>query len=500
MSTNETILEMHDISKKFPGVQALDSVDFSVRAGEVHALLGENGAGKSTLMKILAGVYMADAGEVLLRGNQVLFDSPYDAWIKGISTIHQELMLVPQLTVAENIFLGKVPTSRMGMINRRQMYEEAEDLLLRLEIDADPRALVGDLPVGMQQMVEIAKALSYDADLIIMDEPTSALSHHEIEILFDRITRLRDQGRSIVFISHKLAEAFQLSDRVTVLRDGKHIGTEKTSDLTSQELIHMMVGRDVESFFAKTKSEIGEPILEVSHLTIDGQFYDISFSLHSGEILGIAGLIGAGRTDLARAIFGAEQPEEGIIRLSGEVFERITPRNAIRSGIGFVPENRKEQALFLHMGVRENIVIPSTPELTRKGVLNLRAEKSVSNDFVTRLEIRTPSLEQEVVNLSGGNQQKVVLARWLATAPRILIVDEPTRGIDIGAKAEIHGLLGELAARGVGILLVSSEMEEVLSISDRVLVMRDGRLVASFESSEASPEAVAAYAIGVEGV
>ena len=380
------------------------------------------------------------------------------------------------------------------------MYEEAEDLLLRLEIDADPRALVGDLPVGMQQMVEIAKALSYDADLIIMDEPTSALSHHEIEILFDRITRLRDQGRSIVFISHKLAEAFQLSDRVTVLRDGKHIGTEKTSDLTNQELIHMMVGRDVESFFAKTKSEIGEPILEVSHLTIDGQFYDISFSLHSGEILGIAGLIGAGRTDLARAIFGAEQPEEGIIRLSGEVFERITPRNAIRSGIGFVPENRKEQALFLHMGVRENIVIPSTPELTRKCVLNLRAEKSVSNDFVTRLEIRTPSLEQEVVNLSGGNQQKVVLARWLATAPRILIVDEPTRGIDIGAKAEIHGLLSELAARGVGILLVSSEMEEVLSISDRVLVMRDGRLVASFESSEASPEAVAAYAIGVEGV
>lgn len=492
------ILEMRDISKRFPGVQALNRVSFDVRPGEVHALIGENGAGKSTLMKILAGLYSADEGQILLRGEPVHFASPYDAWIRGISTIHQELMLVPQLTVAENIFLGKVPETRLRFIDRRRMFSEAEALLARMEINVDPRILVGDLPVALQQMVEIAKALSFDADLIVMDEPTSALSYHEIEVLFDRIERLRAEGRSVVFISHKLDEVFRLSDRVTVLRDGEHIGTEVTSNLTNSQLIHMMVGRDIESLFTKTPTEIGDPVLQVESLTIEGQFYEIGFTLHSGEILGIAGLIGAGRTDLVRAIFGAERAEEGAIRLGGKALASGAPRQAIRAGIALVPENRKEQALFLQMDIRENIVITSTPQLASYGLLSLQKEREISSRFVDRLTIRTPSLRQDVVNLSGGNQQKVIIARWLATKPSILIVDEPTRGIDVGAKAEIHALLSELAADGVGIILVSSEMEEVIAISDRILVMRDGRIVTEFDASATTRERIAAYAIGVE--
>jgi ABC-type sugar transport system ATPase subunit len=498
MAEHSPILKMHGISKRFPGVQALNNVSFDVQPGEVHALIGENGAGKSTLMKILAGVYDADEGQIMLRGEPVHFTSPYDAWTRGISTIHQELMLIPQLTVAENIFLGKAPRSRLGFIDKTRMFDEAEVLLERLEIQADPGTLVGDLPVGLQQMVEIAKALSFDADLIVMDEPTSALSHHEIEVLFDRIERLRADGRSVVFISHKLDEVFRLSDRVTVLRDGEHIGTEPTDTLSSADLIHMMVGRDLKSFFAKSHSEIGEPILEVDSLTIDGQFYDVSFTLHAGEILGIAGLVGAGRTDVVRAIFGAERVEAGHVRLNGKELPLGVPLKAIQAGIGLVPENRKEQALFLQMDVSENIVIADTAGLAQYGLLKLHKERTISAGYVDRLTIRTPSLKQQVGNLSGGNQQKVILARWLAIQPQVLIVDEPTRGIDVGAKAEIHALLSELAATGVGIILISSEMEEVLSISDRVLVMRDGLMVAEFDSSEATQERIAAHAIGVK--
>jgi ABC-type sugar transport system ATPase subunit len=316
-------------------------------------------------------------------------------------------------------------------------------------------------------------------------------------VLFDRIERLRADGRSIVFISHKLDEVFRLSDRVTVLRDGEHIGTELTEKLSNADLIHMMVGRDLKSFFAKAQTEIGKPILDIETLTIDGQFYDVSFTLHAGEILGIAGLIGAGRTDLVRAIFGAERVEEGSVRLNDKELSLGAPRKAIQAGIGLVPENRKEQALFLQMGVSENIVIVDTAGLAQNGLLMLHKEQAISSSFVDRLTIRTPSLKQQVANLSGGNQQKVILARWLAIQPQVLIVDEPTRGIDVGAKAEIHVLLSELAATGVGIILISSEMEEVLSISDRVLVMRDGLMVAEFDASEATQESIAAHAIGV---
>lgn len=498
INTAQPLLQMKNISKRFPGVQALRNVSLEVTKGEIHALLGENGAGKSTLIKILSGIFQADSGEILFRGTPAHFNSPFDAWAAGISTIHQELMLIPQLTVAENIFLGKVPLNRIGLVDRQYMFDEAHRLLERLEIDANPLSQVADLPIALQQMVEIARALSFDAELIIMDEPTSALSQHEINVLFDRIDRLRAENRSVVFISHKLDEIFRLADRVTVLRDGENIGTDETKDLNSALLINRMVGRDLKSFFSKRSATIGLPVLEVKNLTIIGEFYDVSFSLHSGEILGIAGLVGAGRTDLALAIFGAEPVEQGHIFLDGQELKLKTPGDAIRARIGLVPENRKEQGLFLQMSVRENIVLPQTSRLMRAGMLNLKQEKAITSKYVEKLSIRTPSIEQTVVNLSGGNQQKVILARWLANEPRVLIVDEPTRGIDVGAKAEIHALLSELAAHGVGILLISSEMEEVLSMSDRILVMREGRIVAEFPSAEAKRELIAAHAIGAK--
>ncbi len=498
MSESHRLLQMNNINKRFPGVRALRNVSFEVAQGEVHGLLGENGAGKSTLIKILSGIFSADSGEILLHGTPIHFTSPYDAWRAGISTIHQELMLVPQLTVAENIFLGKIPQNRIGLIDRGKMFKEARKLLDRLEVEADPRALVGDLPVALQQMVEIARALSFYAELIIMDEPTSALSQHEIDVLFDRINRLRDEGRSVVFISHKLDEIFRIADRVTVLRDGEYISTDLTKDLNAALLIQRMVGRDLKSYFAKGETQVGKPVLEVRDLTISGEFYNVNFTLHAGEILGIAGLVGAGRTDLANAIFGAEAIESGKIFLNEKQIQIKSPEHAIRANIGLVPENRKEKALLLQMGVRENIVLPQTSRLTRLGVLDVEREKEIASQYVERLAIRTPSIEQFVLNLSGGNQQKVILARWLSNQPRVLIVDEPTRGIDVGAKAEIHALLSEMAAQGVGILLISSEIEEVLSMSDRVLVMRDGRIVAEFQATEAKREVIAAHAIGVK--
>lgn len=494
----QPVLEMQSISKQFPGVRALKDVSFAVFPGEVHALIGENGAGKSTLMKILAGIYHPDAGQIVLRGQSVRFSSPHAAWVAGISTIHQELMLVPQLTVAENIFLGKVPQNKLGLVARRRMLSEARHYLERLEVDVDPKALLGDLPVAIQQMVEIAKALSYDAEIIIMDEPTSALSKHEIDVLFERIARLKSEGRCVVFISHKLDEIFRIADRITVLRDGEHIATDYADRLTSEQLIQMMVGRDIQGIFQRSERQPGAPILEVRNLTIHGQFYDINFTLHAGEIVGFAGLVGSGRTDLVRALFGAEPVESGDVLLAGEPVDISSPQRAIAAGMGLVPENRKEQGLFLQMSVRENIVIAQTDHLAHNGLLNFGTEQQIASDYIARLDVRTPSAEQDIVNLSGGNQQKTILARWLALNPRVLIVDEPTRGIDIGAKAEIHAILNDLADNGVGIVFVSSEMEEVLGISDRILVMREGRISGEFAAAQASQELLGAAAIGLE--
>lgn len=492
------ILRMQNIHKYFPGVHALRGVSFDVMPGEVHALVGENGAGKSTLMKILAGIYHQDKGQVTWQGKLRKFKFPFEAWKAGISMIHQELMVVPQLSVAENIFLGKLPRHRVGLINRGEMFQHAEVLLNHLEINLDSRELVGNLPIAMQQMVEIAKALSFDANLIVMDEPTSALSRHEIDILFERIIRIRNEGRSVVFISHKLDEVFQLADRVTVLRDGSSAGTEFIENLEKKKLVRMMVDREIRVGALRAERNPGKTLLEVRNMTINGLFYDISFNLYEGEILGFAGLVGSGRTDVVSSLFGIEKIEQGEVLIDGKKVNIRRPKDAISLHIGFVPENRKEQGLLMRMSVMENLVFLSTKENSHNGFINFPREIQVTDKYIEKLSIQTPSKRQLIGNLSGGNQQKVILARWLSTSLRILIVDEPTRGIDVGARSEIHKLLREFAESGVGIIMISSEMEEVLSISDRIIVMREGRIVARLDSKQADQETVVSYAIGVE--
>lgn len=494
----EPILRMQNIHKYFPGVHALRGVSFDVIPGEVHALVGENGAGKSTLIKILSGIYHQDEGQIIWRNEPAQFNSPFEAWKTGISTIHQELMVVPQLSVAENIFLGKIPRNRGGLIDQKAMFQQAEALLNHLEIDLDSHELVGNLTIAMQQMVEIAKALSFNASLILMDEPTSTLSRHEIDILFDRILRIRDEGRSVVFISHKLDEVFQLADRVTVLRDGSSVGTELIETLEENKLVHMMVDRDIRVGTLRAQCDPGKKLMEVHHITIDGLFYDVSFDLHEGEIVGLAGLVGSGRTDVVSSLFGMEKIEKGEVLLDGKVVNLHRPNDAISHHLGFVPENRKEQGLLMRMSVMENMVLPNTKKNTRHGLINFSKEIQVTDEYINKLSIQTPSKWQKIGNLSGGNQQKVILARWLSISPRILIVDEPTRGIDIGARSEIHKLLRDFAESGVGIIMISSEMEEVLSISDRIIVMRDGRIAAQLDSKYADQETVVSYAIGVK--
>lgn len=489
---------MEQIHKYFPGVHALRGVSFDVKPGEVHAVVGENGAGKSTLIKILAGIHKQDEGDVVWQGSAVNFNYPFEAWKAGIATIHQELMVVPQLSVAENIFLGKLPQGRAGFIDHKEMIERSSELLQRLEINLDVHELVGNLPVAMQQMVEIAKALSFDANLIVMDEPTSALSRHEIDILFDRISRIRADGRSVVFISHKLDEVFQLADRVTVLRDGSSVGTHAIEEIDRKKLVRMMVDRDIRVGALRAKREPGEVLLEARDMTVNGLFYDISFKVREGEILGLAGLVGSGRSDIVSALFGMTKLEQGEILLGGQSAHINRPGDAIQKHIGFVPENRKEQGLLMRMSVMENLVLPNTRKNTKLGLIDFSNEIRTTDEYIQRLSVQTPSRDQYIGNLSGGNQQKVILARWLSTSPAVLIVDEPTRGIDIGARAEIHKILRQLAESGVGIIMISSEMEEVLSISDRILVLREGRIAAELDGCEANQEMVVSYAIGVQ--
>ena len=487
------MLSARGIAKAFPGVQALDGADLDVRAGEVHAVVGENGAGKSTLMKILTGVYAADAGQILIDGQPVHIAGPRQAIALGISMIHQELNLAPNLSVAENIFLGRAPI-RAGFVQWRRLIADAEALVARLSIDLDVRASVEDLSVARQQMVEIAKALSLDARVIIMDEPTSALTERETDVLFELIGRLKAEGVAIVYISHRLEEIFRIADRVTVLRDGRLVGELPIAEATPQRLIAMMVGRELVTLFPKEPVEIGPPVLEVRHLSRAGALDDISFVLRRGEIVGLAGLVGAGRTELARALFGADPIDAGEIRIDGRPVRIRSPRDAIRHGLAFVTEERKLYGLVLGMTVRENATLASLGELTRLGFVDFARERRIAQEYVRRLDIRTPGIEQEVVNLSGGNQQKVVIARWLATRPRVLILDEPTRGIDVGAKAEVHALMSRLAREGLAILMISSELPEILGMSDRILVVRQGRLSGEFARSEATQEKILACA------
>jgi ribose transport system ATP-binding protein len=487
------LLKMQHITKRFPGVLALSDVNFDVEAGEVHALLGENGAGKSTLMKILSGVYQRDAGEIVFKGRSVDFTTPRQAQLAGITTIYQELNQIPYLSVTENIFLGS-EIERGALLDWRAMHRQARELLARLHLDIDPRTPIADLGVGQQQMVEVAKALHHKADLIIMDEPTSALSIREIDDLFAIIRQLKAEGVALIYISHHLDEAFEISDRITVLRDGRHIATLPTSSLDMERLITLMVGRDLSEQFPKESAPLGAEVLRVENLTQGKRLKNISFSLRAGEVLGVAGLVGAGRTELVRALFGADPIDSGRILIDGVPVTIRSPQDAIRHGIALLTEDRKRQGLILGMNVRENTTLSILGGLTRGWFTDRRKESAITQSFIDSMAIKTPNQEQLVSNLSGGTQQKVVLAKWMATQPKILIFDEPTRGIDVGAKVEIYKLMNTLAKQGVAIIMVSSELPEILGMSDRVMVIREGRVTGFLTRQEATQEKIIAYA------
>lgn len=497
MPTNVPVIRMRHIQKSFGGVHALKDVHIDVNAGEVHAILGENGAGKSTLIKIMTGVHQPDSGEVYLHGESARFTAPREAQQRGIGAIYQEPSLFPDLDIAENIMAGRLP-ARAGRIDWRAMRREARELLQQLGVRLDPRTKARNLSVAQQQMVEIARALSLNAQLLIMDEPTSSLSLTEVEELFRIIRRLRNSGTAIVFISHRLEELFALADRVTVLRDGQYVGTREMDGVSNVELIQMMVGRRVDDLFPKQPAPRGEAILSVRQLSCDGLFEDITFDLHAGEILGVAGLIGAGRTDLARALFGILSPQSGSIFVQGEEVALRSPQQAMSLGLAFVPEDRQHHGLVLPMSIASNITLPILSRFATAGWLRDQAAGRVAQAAAQRLEVKSAGVTQKAHELSGGNQQKVVLAKWLETKPRILILDEPTRGIDVGTKAAVHQLMSDLANQGVAILMISSELPEILGMSDRILVMREGRLITQFERENASQQAIMAAATGAE--
>ena len=482
------LLEMRSITKRFPGVVALDKVDFELERGEVHVLLGENGAGKSTLVKMLAGAYRPDEGEILLDGEAASISSATDAQKLGISTIYQEFNLVPQFTVAENIFLGRQPR-RFGFVDRRKMREEARKLLDRMKVLVDPDALVSNLGVAQRQMVEIAKALSLNARILIMDEPTASLSGQEVERLFEIVRGLKEEEVAMIFISHHLEEVSEIGDRVTVLRDGKVVDRVPASTKHS-ELVRMMVGRSVEAQFPRRRPEVGEVLLEVKHLSREGILEDVSFSLRAGEVVGVAGIVGAGRTELARAIFGADPGDAGEVWVEGRRMERGDPREAKRRGMGFVTEDRQGQGIVPPLSVTENLGLASLERNTRVGLVNRREQRKRARKMIEDLNIRTPGPEQEIRFLSGGNQQKTVIGKWLLADSKVLIMDEPTRGIDVGAKVEIYELMNELTENGAGILMISSDLPEVLGMSDRILVMSGGRITGELSVEEANGENV----------
>ncbi len=500
ITKTEVILKMNHIHKTFPGVVALDDVHFDLRKGEVHVLLGENGAGKSTLMKVLSGAYQKTTGQILLNNQEIDIKNPKHAQELGISIIYQEFNLIPHLSAGENIYLGREPVHSAGVINQKSLYKSAQQILNDLGVEINVRQLIKNMGVAQQQMVEVAKALSLDAKIVIMDEPTSALTEHEINELFDTIRKLKERGVAIIYISHRLEELFEIGDRVTVLRDGKYIGTQSISEVAKSELIQMMVNRELKEQFPKQKIQIGDVVLKVENLKRNGTLNDISFSLRSGEVLGVAGLLGAGRTELARAIFGVDELDAGRIIIKNKLQKIKSPRNAINLGIGFLTEDRKTQGLFLVLSVKENICLPSVDRFSRFGVVNGKEESQAATKYLRELRIKTPGLNQKVIFLSGGNQQKVVLSKWLCCQADIFIFDEPTRGIDVGAKVEIYKLMNQLTAKGVAIIMISSELPEILGMSDRILVMHQGRITGEFSADEASQEKILHCALGEENV
>lgn len=490
------LLEASGIVKQFPGTLALDNVQLTLHSGEIHAVMGENGAGKSTLMKILAGVSHPDAGQIQFEGRPVTLNSPREAMMRGISIVHQELSLVPALTVAENIYPGRLPTNAFGMVRYNELFQSAAAVLEQLHVAVDPHVRVETLSIANQQLVEITKALSHNCKVLILDEPTSALTDYEAENLLNLLRRLASEGVGILYISHKLKEIFEVADRITVLRDGKYIGTRVVSDITPDDIIRMMVGREIGDMYPARGQKAGVPLLEVRNFRLPGSNAHNSFTLHAGEVLGFAGLIGAGRTELARAIFGADPKAEGEIVLDGQPVTVNSPRQAIELGIGYLPEDRKAAGLFLEMSIKLNIEAAVIEEVSTGGVVSPAKERTVAEHYVGRLNVSTPGIEQEVRRLSGGNQQKTLVARWLSIKPKVLIVDEPTRGIDVGAKKEIHFLLRSLAESGVGVMMISSELPEILGMSDRILVMHEGAIVAEHQAAEATEEDIIRSASG----
>jgi ribose transport system ATP-binding protein len=498
---DDAFLEVRNLSKSFPGVRALTDVSLKLSGGEVLAVIGENGAGKSTLMKILAGVQTPDAGQLLLDGREVRIDSTRSALKLGISLIHQELNLADNLDVGANIFLGREPRKGFGplsVIDRRRIDREAVNFTKPVGLDLSPRTIVGTLPIGRQQMVEIAKALSTDARILIMDEPTSSLTQHETEHLFRVVKDLRSRGISVVYISHRLGEVKELADRVVVLRDGRNAGELRREEITHDRMVKLMVGRDLSQFYQRQSHPVGEAVLEVEGLKTPAHpRHSTSFTVRAGEIVGLAGLVGAGRTELLTTLFGVTPAVAGRIRVGGTDVTPQSPIDAIRAGLALVPEDRKQQGLVLEMAVRQNLSLPSLSRTRRAvGFLNRRAERSISLEMTQALNVKTPSDLQVVQFLSGGNQQKVVIGKWLAMKPKVLLLDEPTRGIDVGAKQEIYRLMEKLASTGVAILFVSSEMEEVIGMSDRTLVMHEGRLTGELSRAELSEEAIMHLATG----
>jgi rhamnose transport system ATP-binding protein len=493
----EVLLELRHAAKSFGAVRALVDGSVELRAGEVHALLGENGAGKSTLVKILAGVYQPDSGTLIVAGREVTLHGPAAAKAAGIAVIYQEPTLFPDLTVAENMFIGRQPLRKGRRIDRRQMREEAAQIFARLGVPLDPARIARGLSIADQQVVEIGKALSLDARVIVMDEPTAALSAAEVDRLFEVIRTLKAQGAGVLFISHRLEEVFEICQRVTVMRDGRLVMTDALRGHTASDLVRAMVGRELADRPPETDAGTpGEPVLAVSRLTREGVFTDISLTVRSGEIVALAGLVGSGRTEVARAIFGIDRYDAGSVTVNGKPLRKVSPTSAMAAGIGFVPEDRRQQGLVMDMSVQQNVALASLGRLRKGGLIRASDEHKLAADWAARLKIKYSRLTDPVAMLSGGNQQKVVLAKWLGRRPRVLIVDEPTRGIDVATKAEVHRLLTELATSGVGILMVSSELPEVLGISDRILVMREGRLMAEFTRADASEEAVMSAAMG----
>ncbi|MCA9983919.1 MAG: sugar ABC transporter ATP-binding protein [Anaerolineales bacterium] len=489
------VLEMKDISKRFAMTQALDNVSLALYPGEIHALLGENGAGKSTLIKIMTGIYEPDSGEILLDGEPVTVANSQVAQGFGIAAIHQEPMIFPDLNVAENIFVSH--RNRGHVIRWRQMYREAEEILAKLDIKLDVRSQARGLTLAAQQAVEIAKAISLNVRVLIMDEPTASLSAHEVEQLFKLTNALRSQGVSILFISHRMEEVFAISDRITILRDGKFISSAPRSEVTTESAIRDMVGREVGEFFAKAQVDRGERLLSVHNLGKSNVFAGLNFDVHAGEVLGFAGLVGSRRTDVGLALFGIAPPDEGTVEFAGETVHVRSPRQAIAQGIAYVTEDRRQLGLIMPLSITTNISLPVLAQyLQAGGLVNRAAEAKTAEDYRERLSIRTPSIALEAGKLSGGNQQKVMLSKWLNTKPRLLILDEPTRGIDVGAKAEVHHIINDLAAQGLGIILISSDLPEVLAMSDRILVMREGRQMGIFDREEATQELILTAAMG----